>query len=481
MTHRVAPRTIPGLHVASLQQHLFSTCLAASVLVACHETPPVVERVVVVQAAPPLVQDVGVELHYPVELQADEAVSITPVAISGFLRRVLVDVGDEVEAGQLIALVDCREYSAKRTQAETMIAKRKAQVEESSSQLERLNKLGEGMVAPAEIDRAQADKRVAEAELADAKAKLSEAGQRQGYCSLTAPFGGFVTDRYLDAGAMVSPGGQPVVRVVKSRDVRVVASVIEEDAPKVKRDAMAEVVLHAFPDNPFHAKIARIGRALDPGTRTLRVEMEIPKSTEVMLPGMTGRASIVIDTREKAMLVPFTSVLKLEETAHVYVVREDEQGTSRTHRVEVELGVDLGDWVEVTSGLTPTDKVVYTGRELVDDGTEVEVSEPTDGLERPETSEPDDLEDENPPGHEAQAAADAEAAEQAEARAKRRAKAKAGGNGEFPPAPRLEKIAPKADDSDAVANRDGVPSNEPADAAPRLPGVPTPTAPTNVP
>ena len=352
----------------------------------CSEQAPVADTRVLVESAPPVIQDVDVKLRYPVELQADEAVSITPVAVSGFLRRVLVDVGDKVTAGQLIALVDCREYAAKRTQAETVIAKRRAQVDESRSKLERLTKMGDGLVAPAELDRAEADARVAEAELADAKAKLSEAGQRQGYCSMTAPFGGFVTERFLDPGAMVGPGGQPVVKLVKSRDVRVVASIIEEDAPKVSRGAPVEVVLHAYPDNPFTAEVARIGRALDPATRTLRVEMAIPQSTDVMLPGMTGKASLVIDTNEDAMLVPFTAVLKLEEVAYVYVVRDDEQGVHRARRVEVELGVDLGDWVEITSGITPDDRVIFVGRDLVDDGTEVDLAETVAMIDRPQTT-----------------------------------------------------------------------------------------------
>ncbi|MEM6294862.1 MAG: efflux RND transporter periplasmic adaptor subunit [Myxococcota bacterium] len=446
--------------MARLQRLLLRTCLAAACLTGCSEEAPLVDVAVVVESAPPLVQDVPVKLHYPVELQADEAVSITPVAVSGFLRRVLVDVGDKVKAGQLIALVDCREYSAKRTQAETMITKRKAQVQESRSQLERLTKMGEGLVAPAEIDRAEADARVAEAELADARAKLSEAGQRQGYCSMTAPFGGFVTDRFLDPGAMVSPGGQPVVKIVKSRDVRVVASIIEEDAPKVKHEATAEVVLHAYPDNPFQAQVARIGRALDPATRTLRVEMSIPRSTDVMLPGMTGRASIVIDTNEKAMLVPFTSVLKLEETAYVYVVREDEEGVPRARRVEVELGVDLGDWVEVTRGISPSDKVVYVGRELVDDGTEVKISETMVALEKPDTAAPNS-DTAEPPGQAEQEAADAAEAEAKAAKAaKRRTKKQKGKakqadadgdtDGEMPPPPL----------DDAAADQDGPPKKK---------------------
>ncbi len=347
--------------------------LCTPVAVGCHEPEPPKETRVRVEAGPPRVKDVDVTLRYPVELQADETVSITPVAISGFLRRVLVDVGDKVKGGQLIALVDCREYQAQRTQAETVIAKRVAQVEESRSQLRRLERMGESLVAPAEIDRAAASARVAEAELADARAKLSEAGQRQGYCSLTAPFSGFVTERFLDPGAMVSPGGRPVVNIVKTRDVRVVVSVIEADAPKIARGVEVEVVLNAFPYTPFPAQVARVGRSLDPATRTLRVEMDIPNRTELLLPGMTGRASIVVDRREDALLVPITAVLQLEETAYVYVIDEQDRGPT-AHRIPVKLGVDQGDWIEVREGLKPTDQVIMVGRELVGEGTKVEVA-----------------------------------------------------------------------------------------------------------
>jgi len=360
----------------------------------CHEPEPPKESRIHVEVGPPQVQDVDVSLRYPVELQADETVSITPVAISGFLRRVLVDVGDKVKGGQLIALVDCREYKAKRTQAETVIAKRTAQVEESRSQLERLERMGETLVAAAEIDRAEAEARVAEAELADAKAKLSEAGQRQGYCSLTSPFSGYVSERFLDPGAMVSPGGRPVVNIVKTREVRVVASLIEADAPKIARGVEVDVVLNAFPDTVFRAEVSRVGRALDPSTRTLRVEMDIPNKTELLLPGMTGRASIVVDTRNEALLVPVTALLQLEDAAYIYVVH-DQDGVPTAHRVEVELGVDLGDWVEVRKGLQPTDQVIMVGRELVGEGSMLTITESTD--RPPAQTKSDPREEATPP------------------------------------------------------------------------------------
>jgi membrane fusion protein (multidrug efflux system) len=328
---------------------------------------------------------VDVTLRYPIELEAAEQVAVSPVAVSGFLSSVLVDVGDKVSAGQVIAMVDCREYAAQRAQAETAISRWQAQEEESRTQLNRLLSMENKLVAPAEIDRARAAHRVSEAQLADAQAKLSEATQRQGYCWLKSPFDGYVSERNLDPGAMVGPGGQPVVTIVKTRDVKVVASVTEQDATKVERGAEVDVVLHALPDKPLRGNVARLGRSLHPKTRTLAVEVDLANANETLLPGMTGRASIVIGKRENALLLPVTAILNLEEASYVYVVREKD-GKQRAERVRVELGVDMGDWLEVTQGITAKDLVILVGRELVTDGTLVEVKPAV--AKPPSTEEP---------------------------------------------------------------------------------------------
>ena len=366
--------SVPPL-VPHITAWLFRSALALGVISGisgCTQVQSETQTHVRVEAGPPVVRDIDITLRYPVEVEADESVSVTPVSISGFLRRVHVDVGDKVRAGQLIAMVDCREYSAQRTQAETSISKWEAQVEESRARYERMLEMGERVVAPAELDAALKEVRVSEAELADAQAKLSEAGQRQGYCSLTAPFSGYVTERFLDPGAMVSPGGPPIVNIVKTKEVRVVAFVVEDDAPKVKKGAEVRLVLHAYPETTFQAQVARLGRSLDPVTRTLRVEMDIPNTSDLLLPAMTGTASIVVGKREDALLVPSTAILNLESAAYAYVVRDEGEG-ARAKRVAVETGLDFGDWIEIREGLDPEDQIIIVGRELVDDGTPVEV------------------------------------------------------------------------------------------------------------
>jgi RND family efflux transporter MFP subunit len=324
---------------------------------------------VLVEAGPPRVQDVEVTLRYPVELSAAEKVNILPVTVSGYLTKVLVDVGDKVTTGQLLAEIDCREYSAQLRQTEQAINQRRAQLDQAKAQLERLNVMDQRkLLAPAELDQAKATKQVTEAQLHDARARLLEASQRQNYCKLRAPFDGFVAERLLDPGANARPGGKPVVTLVKTQQVRVIIPVLEKDIPKVRMGADAELRMQALPDHPLRGKVSRIGRQLDLVTRTLSVELDLPNTAEKLFPGMTGRAAIVVEQRSGALLVPVTAVLNLEEASYVFLVKD-----GKARRVKVELGVDLGDWLEIKSGISTADQVIVTGRELVSDGTVVDV------------------------------------------------------------------------------------------------------------
>jgi membrane fusion protein (multidrug efflux system) len=110
---------------------------------------------------------------------------------------------------------------------------------------------------------------------------------------------------------------------------------------------------------------------LDPATRTLPIEIDLENPGEELLPGMTGQVSIVTERRKDALVVPVTAVLTLEQGAWLFVVRE-----GRARRVPVQLGVDLGDWLEVRTGIARSDKVITVGRDLVADGTEVTVAAP---------------------------------------------------------------------------------------------------------
>jgi RND family efflux transporter MFP subunit len=341
-------------------------------LAACHGPPPAsTAGPVLVEAAPPVVQDVEVTLRYPVEVTAAAKVNVSPVAISGFLTKVLVDVGDRVTRNQLVAEVDCREYAAQRSQTLSAIERWKAQLGQTGKQLERLQAMDDKkLVAAADLDQARLQRDVAQAQLADAEAKLNETTQRLGYCKLKAPFDGWVAERLLDPGEMVRPGGKPVVTIVETRKVRVVVPLLEQDIPKVKPGTEVSISLRASTE-PLRGRVSRLGRALDPVSRTLAIEVDLDNRDDALIPGMTGRAAIVTERRPRALIVPVTAVLVLEEGAYVFLVKE-----GRARRQSVRLGVDMGDWLEIVAGLRGEDTVIVTGRDLVADGTPVQVSPP---------------------------------------------------------------------------------------------------------
>ena len=348
---------------------------ALLVLAACgrdSKEPTRTSGPVLVEAAPPRAQDVEVTLRYPIELNAAAKVAVGPVAVSGFLTKVLVDVGDHVRAGQLLAEIDCREYAAQRSQIEHSIERSKAQLSAAVVTLGRLKGLDDKkLLAASEIDQARLQRDVLQAQLADTDARLREATQRLGYCKLRAPFDGWVSERTLDPGEMVRPGGRPVVSLVQTQSVRVLIPLLEDDVRKVRPDAQVEISLHALSERPLRGTVSRIGRTLDPVSRTQSIEVDVANLDGSLLPGMTGRASIVIERRKNALLLPVTAVLILEEGAYVFVVRD-----GHARRIPVELGVDLGDWLEARSGLKPDDQVIVTGRELVAEGSAVKTSVP---------------------------------------------------------------------------------------------------------
>lgn len=381
--------------------------LASSLVFSACADEPVQESIARVQGGPPTIRDVDVTLRYAVELVAAEQVSVAPVAVSGFLTNVFVDVGDKVEAGQVLATLDCREYAAQGAQVAKTISQRQAQVEETKSLLDRMLLMEkDNLIAPAEVDRARAAYRVAEAQLAEARARLSEVSQRQGYCSLKAPFDGYVAARYLDPGAMVGPGEKPVISLVRTNDVTVLASLIEKDAVKVVKDMPVSIMLHAFPERRFAGTIARIGRAIERISRTLPIEIDIPNASDLFLPGMTGRVEIAIETHKDAVLLPITALLHLERASYAFIAEPDEEGKLRARRVEVKLGEDLGDWIEIVEGVSATDQVVLIGRELVSEGKRVELAPPTTLPELPQKLEAIDP---SAPQTDEEAAADAEA------------------------------------------------------------------------
>lgn len=337
----------------------------------------VVQRVVPVRARKPVRKELPITLSYPAEVGPIQTADIKSVEARGFIRQIFVDRGDHVKKGQVLVTVDCPDFRSRRVQAEADLRSVGATRQNAKRILERLAPMrAERLIAPQEIDNAQAGFDAADARVRGAEAKLSEVNEVVGYCTMRAPFAGEVSARHRDPGAQVRPGGRPILTLMRIDAVRVSVNVVERDASYVKVGLPATLRLSALPGRVFEGKVTRFVNGFDPRTRTLLTEVELHQSEEGLLkPGMFGRLQLVVERRPNTILVPHSAVLTQEcatserqQCSWVYVVKD-----GLSHRVEVQVGYDTGEEVEVRRGLSGDELVIVSGRDLVADGTPVKL------------------------------------------------------------------------------------------------------------
>jgi RND family efflux transporter MFP subunit len=248
-----------------------------------------------------------------------------------------------------------------RTAAETSragLAAADAQVAVARSQI--VAQESQVILARSNIEREKATLRIAQTNLDNTR--------------LHAPFPGYVSARNLEIGAAVnsqaagtSNSSVGILVIQDLETVKVLVEVEERHVSLVRVGSVARVLVDAYPSKTFQARATRIVHALDPRARTLGVEMEIANPGHLVKPGMYARVELVIDHHPKAILVPGEAVSGEGADAVVWVVTAGGVVNKRT----VATSVGEGTLVEVVKGLTPEDRVIVEGKELVREGQKV--------------------------------------------------------------------------------------------------------------
>ena len=306
--------------------------------------------------------------------------------ISGRLEKLLVNIGDRVKRGQLIAVLEDDEFLQQLEQARAELEVARAQLEDSKSNLDnarrefdRVNVLREKKIASAsELDAAQAQfgslsakHKVALAQVTEKGAALKGAEVRLSYTRIHANWEDgnehrVVGERFMDEGAMLAPNSS-IVTILDIGSVTAVIHVIERDYPKLRIGQHAVVVTDAFPDRSFPARIVRIAPLLRETSREARAELEVPNSGHVLKPGMFVRVQIEFEKHEHAVVVPLTALAKRNGQQGVFVADRQEL---KAHFVPVTLGIVNNEAAEV---LKPplTGWVVILGQHLLEDGATI--------------------------------------------------------------------------------------------------------------
>lgn len=333
------------------------------------------------QRPPPLVvvakvasKDVAVEVRAPVELRPLAQAEVGSKTL-GYLDAVLVERGDKVKRGQLVALVRPSDLPDQLVAARGSLSQAQASATLAKSNLERITGLApRGVVSQQELQQAQAALATAEAQEAAAKAQVAAYATRLGETQITSPLDGVVAVRRLDPGALVGPSSaQTILTVAQTHVLRVFVTVTERDAHRVKLGQKAHVEIDALAGRRVEGAVVRLAPMLDPATRTLDAEVQIDNASGDLRPGMFGRGSIVVDVHPNAAVVPATALQITNGKRFVFVLAGD-----KVQRREIETGVDEGTWLEVTKGVSAGEEVVTIGMDAISDGAVVRVSRDVD-------------------------------------------------------------------------------------------------------
>ncbi len=320
-----------------------------------------------VVVAPVEKRDVDVEVSAPVDLRPLAQVDVGSKVL-GYVDAVLVDRGDRVKRGQLVALVRPSDLPDQLSAARSSLGQTLASAALARTNYERANKLApSGVVSQQELQSSSAALASAEAAEAAAKAQIAAVAVRLGETRIESPIDGVVSTRRLDPGALVGPpGGGAIVTVVRMDVLRVFVSVNEYEAPRVSVGQDAKVYLDALKD-PVPGKVTRMAPSFDPVTRTLEAEVQLVNPGNLR-PGMYGRAKIRLETHPNTAVAPINALQVASRKAYVFVVRGD-----KVERRAVVVGaeVDDGAATEILSGLVPGERVVVAGADGLADGADV--------------------------------------------------------------------------------------------------------------
>jgi len=327
------------------------------------------ETVVNVQAVHP--NKVAMDLVLPGSIQANQATTMYARS-NGFLGKWFVDIGDNVKKGQTLALIETPDLDQQLRQAEGTLNQAKANFEIARVTAVRWQQLYQQKVVSAQDnDQNQANYQATAAAQNAAEANVGQLEQLVSFNQIVAPFDGKITYRYHDIGALVSAGsgaaGTAIYDVAQTDPLLIYVYVPQSDAPMIQVGATAKLLVREYPGQDFEAIVTRTAGAIDPSSRTLLTELQIPNKSGTLYAGMYGEIEFTLQQSGAApIIVPANGFVFRTEGPQVVVVRG-----GKVHWQTLEVGRDYGTELEALSGLHDGDLVVVNPSDALEEGMAV--------------------------------------------------------------------------------------------------------------
>ena len=347
--------------------------------------------------------DISTDVTLTAEFQPFQQVDVM-AKVAGYVHSINVDMGDRVHQGQILATLEIPEMQDDLAKTAAAIDQADADIVTASDELKRAEAVHEsahlsytriadvikrepGLVPQQEVDDARSRDLVAEAQISAAKSNMRAAEQKarvaraeqarvetlRKYATIYAPFDGVVTKRYANAGSMIQAGtasqtqAMPLVQLSQNNLLRLVLPAPESVVSHVHTGEAVDVHVSTL-GRTFPGRVARIADSIQPSTRTMDTEVDVPNPSLTLIPGMYAEVKLRIEDRSDALSVPLDAVDRSGPTPRVFAVNAN----GVIHIVAVSIGIENEHLVEIRSGLREGDTVIVGRHAGLQEGEQVQ-------------------------------------------------------------------------------------------------------------
>ena len=295
---------------------------------------------------------------------------------NGYLKKWYRDIGSRVQKGELLVDIDTPEIDQQLSQARADLNTSKANAHLSEITATRYaDLLKTDGVSKQEVDNAMGDFEAKRANVQSSEANVRRLEDLESFKHVYAPFSGVITRRNVDTGTLINAGNggssQQLFFLAQTDPIRTYVNVPEMYAASIHAGLGAFLELTQFPGLKFTGKVVRTAEAIDPATRTLLTEVDIPNRNSQLLPGGYAQVHLEVKVTGAHLQVPVNALLFRSEGLRAIVV----DANHRTHLRPLAIGRDFGNTLEVLQGLEPGDWIVLNPADSIEDNQDVRVQQ----------------------------------------------------------------------------------------------------------
>lgn len=282
---------------------------------------------------------------------------------NGYLKESRVDIGDMVHQGQILAVLENPELTSQKMKLQAELKGKQALYERLKSIYAKTPEL----TTVIDVENAQAEYQSLKAQLRSVETQIA-------YLNVRAPFSGIITGRFVDKGVIVqsslnSANTTPLYELQDIHPIRISVEVSESDSAMIAKGTPATVTFTDLPDLTLQASVSRTSVGLNPSTRTMEIQLDVPNPDQKIRSSMYATVKFERSASKKALALPNEAIGNLKGESYVYTIKNDQ-----AHKMTLKTGVRDEKYTEILeSNITSQDNVIVQGKELCTEGTRVKI------------------------------------------------------------------------------------------------------------